>query len=85
MESSSYIVLINSVLLSVSSTAFLIIGFFLKDLYADYKKQVERTNQMHAELNIHVKLFQELTQIFQSQMEEMQKRIVYLEKKHHNE
>lgn len=80
MENSSYIVLINSFLLSISSTAFLIISFFLKDLYRDYKKQVEKTNQMHAELNVHVKLFEELTQIFQSQMEELQKRIVLLEK-----
>lgn len=85
MENSSYLILVNSFLLSISSSAFLIISFFLKDLYKDYKKQVEKTNQMHAELNTHVRLFEGLSQVFQTQMEALQERIVSLEKKRHNE
>ncbi len=79
MKDSSIFILVNSVLLSVTSTAFLIISFFLKDLYKDFKKQIERTNEMHADLNVHVKLFQELSQVFQHQMEELKDRISRLE------
>lgn len=79
MKDPDILIIVNSFLLSMTSAAFLIISFFLKDLYRDFKKQMEKTNGMHAELNIHVKLFQELSQIFQNQMEELNRRITSLE------
>lgn len=79
MQDPNILIVINSFLLSITSAAFLIISFFLKDLYQDFKKQIEKTNQMHAELNVHVKLFQELSQMFQSQMEELSRRVARLE------
>lgn len=79
MKDPTILIAINSFLLSITSAAFLIISFFLKDLYQDFKKQIEKTNEMHAELNVHVKLFQELTQMFQNQMEELNRRVARLE------
>lgn len=79
MKDPTILVAINSFLLSITSAAFLIISFFLKDIYRDFKKQMEKTQEMHAELNVHVKLFQELSQIFQSQMEELHRRVARLE------
>ena len=67
--------LMNTLLLSVVSIASLIISFFLKDLYQDYKSQAERVNTLHRELDIHSKLFEELMQITQQQVERLHERL----------
>ncbi len=74
------LIAINSLLLSITTAAFLIISFFLKDLYKDFKGQIEKTNALHAQLHVHVKLFQELTQIFRHQIEDLNRRMDRLER-----
>ena len=71
--------LMNTFLLSVVSVASLLISFFLKDLYQDYKKQAEKVNTLHRELGIHNKLFEELMQITQQQLDRLHKRLDKLE------
>ena len=67
--------IINTLLLSVVSAASLLISFFLKDLYQDYKRQAEQVNTLHRELHIHRTLFEELMQITQQQIERLQERM----------
>ncbi|MGB3779167.1 MAG: hypothetical protein WA960_12470 [Tunicatimonas sp.] len=72
----------NTVLLSVVSMASLLVGFFLKDLYRDYKNQVEKVNALHRELDSHNKLFDELLQITQQQIERLDERISRMDERH---
>ena len=73
--------LMNTFLLSIVSVASLIISFFLKDLYQDYKSQAEKVNTLHRELDIHSKLFEELLQITQQQVERLQERLDKLDQR----
>ena len=75
MKDPELMTLMNTLLLSVVSIASLIISFFLKDLYQDYKSQAERVNMLHRELDIHSKLFEELMQITQQQVERLHERL----------
>ncbi len=76
------IVLFNTFLLSVVSMASLLVGFFLKDLYRDYKNQIEKVNALHRELDSHNKLFNELLQITQQQLDRLHERINRLDERH---
>lgn len=82
MENPELIALFNTFLLSVVSMASLLIGFFLKDLYRDYKNQVEKVNALHRELDSHNKLFDELLQITQQQLDRLHERINRLDERH---
>lgn len=82
MENPELIALLNTFLLSVASLASLLIGFFLKDLYRDYKNQVEKVNALHRELDSHNKLFDELLQITQQQLDRLHERINRLDERH---
>lgn len=82
MENPELITLLNTFLLSVVSATGLLVGFFLKDLYRDYKNQVEKVNALHRELDSHNKLFDELLQITQQQVERLHERINRLDGRH---
>ncbi len=82
MENPELVTLLNTCLLSVVSMASLLLGFFLKDLYRDYKNQVEKVNALHRELDSHNKLFDELLQITQQQMDRLHERINRLDERH---
>ena len=81
MKNPEFVTLMNTLLLSIISVASLIISFFLKDLYQDYKSQVEKVNTLHRELDIHNKLFEELMQITQEQMKRLHERIDKLDQR----
>ena len=81
MNSPELMTLLNTLLLSVVSIASLIISFFLKDLYQDYKNQAEKVNTLHRELHIHSKLFEELMQITQQQVERLHERMDKLDER----
>ena len=81
MENPELMTLMNTFLLSVVSIASLIISFFLKDLYQDYKQQSERVNTLRRELDIHSKLFEELMQITQQQVERLHERLDKLDQR----
>ncbi|MGB3852340.1 MAG: hypothetical protein WA958_20415 [Tunicatimonas sp.] len=82
MENPELITLLNTVLLSVVSMAALLVGFFLKDLYRDYKNQIEKVNALHRELDTHNKLFDELLQINQQQLNRLHERMNRLDGRH---
>ncbi len=73
--------IINSILLGVISLLFFVIGYFLKDLHKDFKKMIERVNIVHNELNTHISLFENLTKVFQKQIDRLSERIKQLERK----
>lgn len=80
MTSTEVLLVLNSVLLGVISLLFLGIGYFLKDLHKDFKKMMERVHQLHNELDTHVTLFENLTKLFQKQIDSLRDRIKRLEK-----
>ena len=82
MENPELITLLNTFLLSVVSVASLLVGFFLKDLYRDYKNQIEKVNALHRELDSHNRLFDELMQITQQQIDRLHERINRLDERH---
>lgn len=82
MEKPELIALLNTYLLSAVSGVGLLLIFFLKDLYRDYKNQVEKVNALHRELDSHNKLFDELLQITQQQLDRLHERINRLDERH---
>lgn len=80
MTSTEVLLVLNSILLGVISLLFLGIGYFLKDLHKDFKQMMERVHKLHNELNTHVTLFENLTKVFQRQIDSLNERIKRLEK-----
>jgi len=80
MTSTEVLLVLNSILLGVISLLFLGIGYFLKDLHKDFKQMMERVHRLHNELDTHVTLFENLTKVFQRQIDSLAGRIKRLEK-----
>lgn len=80
MTSTEILLVINSILLGVISLMFVLIGYFLKDLHKDFKHLMERVNKQHAELHTHITMFENLTKLFQRQIDGLNERIKKLEK-----
>jgi len=80
MSSTEVLLVLNSVLLGVISLLFLGIGYFLKDLHKDFKGMMEKVHKLHNELDTHVTLFENLTKLFQKQIDTLKDRIKRLEK-----
>lgn len=75
MKDPELIMMTNTFLLSVVSIASLIISFFLKDLYQDYKRQTEKVNTLHRELDVHRKLAEQLMQLAQQEIDRLHERL----------
>lgn len=80
MTSTEILLVLNSILLGVISLLFLGIGYFLKDLHKDFKQMMERVHKMHNELGTHITLFENLTKVFQRQIDSLNERVKRLEK-----
>jgi uncharacterized protein Yka (UPF0111/DUF47 family) len=80
MTSTEILLVINSILLGIISLTFLLIGYFLKDLHRDFKHMMERVNKLHAEVHTHINMFENLTKLFQRQIDGLSERIKKLEK-----
>lgn len=80
MTSTEILLVLNSILLGVISLLFLGIGYFLKDLHKDFKQMMERVHRLHNELDTHVTLFENLTKVFQRQIDALSGRLKRLEK-----
>lgn len=80
MTSTEILLVINSVLLGLMSLMFALIGYFLKDLHRDFKHMMEKVNKLHAELHTHINMFENLTKLFQRQIDGLSERIKKLEK-----
>lgn len=81
MNSTEILLVINSVLLGLISLTFVVIGYFLKDLHKEFKQMIERVNKLHGELYTHITMFENLTKLFQRQIDGAIERIKKLEKK----
>lgn len=80
MTSTEILLVINSILLGVISLMFVLIGYFLKDLHKDFKHMMERVNKLHSELHTHITMFENLTKLFQRQIDGLSERIKKIEK-----
>ncbi len=81
MEKTEAFLLINSVLLGIISIMFLVIGYFLKDLHKDFKTLIERVNKLYTDLYSHIGLFDNISKMFQKQVDSLDKRLSQLEEK----
>lgn len=80
MTSIEILLVINSILLGVISLMFVLIGYFLKDLHKDFKHLMERVNKLHSEMHTHITMFENLTKLFQRQIDGLCERLKKLEK-----
>ena len=80
MNTTEILLVINSILLGLISLLFLLIGYFLKDLHKDFKHMMERVNKVHGELQTHINMFDNLTKVFQRQIDSLSERLKRLEK-----
>lgn len=81
MEKTEILLLVNSVLLAIISIMFLVIGYFLKDLHKDFKTLIERVNKLYTDLYTHINLFDNISKMFQKQIDTLENRIEQLEEK----
>jgi DNA anti-recombination protein RmuC len=85
MNDPQVLLIINSILLSLLSILFVVIGYFLKELHRDFKQVVERVNSLYAE---HTRLAgnaQSLEKTLQTQVKALQRRYLKLSKQVKNE
>ncbi len=80
MTSTEILLVINSILLGIISLMFVLIGYFLKDLHRDFKNLMERVNKQNTDLRTHINLFQNLSKLYQRQIDSLKERIKKLEK-----
>jgi len=80
MTSTEVILVLNSILLGLISLTFLVIGYFFKDLHKDFKQMIEKVNNVHNELQTHITLFENLSKLFQRQIDSINSRIKKVEK-----
>ncbi len=81
MEKTEILLIINSILLGIISLMFLVIGYFLKDLHKDFKILIERVNKLYTDLYTHINLFDNISKMFQKQIDTLENRIEQLEEK----
>lgn len=81
MEKSEILLLINSLLLAIISIMFLVIGYFLKDLHKDFKTLIERVNKLYTDLYTHINLFDNISKMFQKQIDTIEKKVEDIEEK----
>ena len=81
MEKTEILLLVNSVLLAIISVMFLVIGYFLKDLHKDFKTLIERVNKLYTDLYTHINLFDNISKMFQKQIDTLENRVEQLEEK----
>jgi uncharacterized protein Yka (UPF0111/DUF47 family) len=84
MNSTDILLVINSILLGLISLLFLLIGYFLKDLHKDFKHMIERVNKLHGDVHTHISLFENLSKVFQRQIDTLSDRLKKIEKSIHN-
>ena len=61
--------------------AVLVIGYFLKDLHKDFKVLIERVNKVYSDLYSHINSFENISKMFQKQIDTLENRIEQLEEK----
>lgn len=80
MDTTNILLIVNSILLGLISLPFLVIAYFLKDLHKDFKQMMDKVNTLHTELHTHMTLFENLSKIFQKQIDTLSVRLKRIEK-----
>ena len=81
MKTTDILLVVNSILLGLVGLLFGLIGYLLKDLHRDFKNMFERVNKLHSELTSHVKVFENLSRLFQRQIDNLYDRVKKIEKR----
>ena len=81
METTQILLLINSLLLAIISLLFFVAGYFLRDLHRDFKSLIERVNKLYTDLYTHINWFDNISKLFQKQIESVETKIKQLEEK----
>ena len=81
MDYTQILLLVNSLLLGIISLLFLIAGYFLRDLHRDFKTLIERVNKLYSDLYSHINWFDNISKMFQKQIENAETKIKQLEEK----
>ena len=81
MDYTQILLLINSLLLAIISLLFFVAGYFLRDLHRDFKTLIERVNKLYTDLYSHINWFDNISKMFQKQIENVETKIKQLEEK----
>ena len=81
MNYTQTLLLVNSLLLGIISLLFLVAGYFLRDLHRDFKNLIERVNKVYADLYSHINWFDNVSKLFQKQIDNVEEKVNVLENK----
>lgn len=81
MDYTKTLLIINSLLLALISLLFFVAGYFLQDLHKDFKVLIERVNKLYTDLHSHITWFDNLSKMFQRQIENVENKMKELEEK----
>jgi len=81
MDYTKILLLINSILLAFISLLFCIAGYFLRDLHRDFKALIEKVNKLTTDLYSHITWFNNISKLFQRQIEAVEIKVKDLEDK----
>ncbi|MHB8260460.1 MAG: hypothetical protein ACYDCN_08525 [Bacteroidia bacterium] len=81
MDYTKTLLLINSLLLACIGLSFFIAGYFLRDLHRDFKALIERVNKLYTDLHTHIIWFDNISKLFQKQIENVETKMKDLEAK----
>ena len=81
MDYTKTLLIINSLLLGLISLLFIITGYFLRDLHKDFKALIERVNNLYTDLHSHITWFDNLSKLFQRQIDAVETKMKELEEK----
>jgi len=81
MDKIEVLLIINSILLSLLALLFGVVTYFLKDLHKEFKKLIEKVNELYSDLHIHITLFDKISSLFEKRIDNLEQRVEDLEDK----
>jgi predicted nucleic acid-binding Zn-ribbon protein len=81
MDYTKTLLIINSLLLAAISLLCFVAGYFLRDVHKDFKALIERVNKLYADLYNHINWFDNLSKLFQKQIDGLETKVKVLEEK----
>lgn len=79
MEQLEMYLILNSVLIGVLTILGGVVGFFLRDMHKEFKRLIEKVNELSGRLNTHVSLFDRMANLYEKRMDKQDDRIATLE------
>jgi len=81
MEKLEVYLLLNSVMVGLLTLLAGVVGFFLRDLHKEFKRLIEKVNDLSGQVHTHVNLFDRMTGLYEKRLDKQDARIDHLEKK----